>query len=53
MSDRISMKELVEARKQEMASMRPGLITKVKLGDKEVEIESPSVFSRGTFKVKD
>ena len=49
----ISMKELVEVRKQEMASMRPNLITKVGVGDKEVVIESPNTLERGKFKVKE
>lgn len=52
MSDYISMKELVEARKQEMASMRPGLYTEVKIGEKSVRVESPEPFQRGTFKVE-
>ena len=52
MSEYISMKELIEVRKMEMASMRPNLQTTVKWGDKEVVVKSPSVLERNTFKVK-
>lgn len=53
MSEYISLKELVEVRKQEMASMRPGLYTEITMGEKSVRVESPSPLQRNTFKVKE
>lgn len=49
---KISFKQLVEARKEEMQSMRPGLMTKVSDGEHMVEIYSPTTFDRSTFKVE-
>lgn len=49
---KISFKQLVEARKEEMQSMRPGLMTKVSDGEYIIEVNSPNVFDRSTFKVE-
>ena len=51
MSDQITLRELIEVRKQEMESMRPGLMTVIRVGDKEAVIESPNTVQRGTFKM--
>lgn len=51
--NKITFKELVQARKEEMRSMRPGLMTKVSDGEHIVEIYSPTTFDRSTFKVED
>lgn len=48
---KISFKQLVEARKEEMQSMRPGLMTQVTDGVHTVEVESPGTFERSTFKM--
>ena len=48
---KISLKQLVEARKDEMQDMLPGFMTKVTDGKHTVIIESPGVFDRSTFKV--
>lgn len=47
------MKELVEARKQEMASMLPGLVTEVRDGNKVVKVESPTPEQKLAFRVVD
>ena len=46
----IKFDELVEARKQEMESMLPGLITKVELGKHSTIVSSPSVTERSHYK---
>ena len=46
----IKFDELVEARKQEMESMRPGFITKVELGKYSAIVASPSVSERSQYK---
>lgn len=53
MSDQISLKELVEVRKQEMASMRPNLYTEVRIGEKSIRVESPTPLAKSGYKVKD
>ena len=53
MSDYISMKDLVEARKEEMQAVFPGYTTEVQMGDKSVKVQSPSVFERDTFRVQE
>ena len=50
---KITFKQLVEARKEEMQHMRPGLMTIVTDGEHTVEIESPRAFARSTFKLKE
>lgn len=47
----IKFDELVEARQQEMESMRPGLMTKVELGKYSKNITSPSAFQKSTYKM--
>lgn len=48
----ISFKELCEVRQTEMISMLPGLVTKVKLGNKEKWVRSPKIFERTLFGIK-
>ena len=48
---RLSFKQLVEDRKEEMQSILPGFMTKVTDGTHVVEVESPGIFERSTFKV--
>ena len=48
----IKFDELVEARKQEMESMLPGLMTKVELGKHSTTVSSPSVTERSHYKNK-
>ena len=52
MSERISIKELVEVRKEEMQSMRPGLMSEIKAGDKTIRVYSPTSFEKSTYKVE-
>lgn len=53
MSDeqKISFKQLVEVRKEEMQSMRPGLMTEISDGVHTMLVCSPDTFERSTFKV--
>lgn len=48
---KISFKQLVEDRKEDMQHILPGFVTKVTDGKHTVVIESPGVFDRSTFKV--
>lgn len=47
----IKFNELVEARQQEMESMRPGFMTRVVLGKYSKDIKSPNAFQKSTYKV--
>ena len=46
----ISLRELVDARKQEMQSILPGFTTEVTDGKNKVIVESPSYRERSQFK---
>ena len=47
----IKFDQLIEARQQEMESMRPGLVTRITLGEYSKDIKSPSVFQKSTYKM--
>ena len=47
---KITFKELVETRREEMKSMLPGLMTIVRIGEYQTEVYSPNSFERSTFK---
>lgn len=53
MDEFISTKELIEIRKQEMASMRPNLYAEIKVKEKTVRIESPKPLDREQYKTKE
>ena len=48
---KITFKELVEVRKEEMRGMRPGLTSEITDGIHTVRVNSPDVFERSTFKM--
>ena len=48
---KLSLRELVDARKQEMQSILPGFMTEVTDGKNKVMVESPSYRERSQFKV--
>lgn len=50
MDKELTLREVVEARKQEMESVLPGFVTKVTKGNKSVDVYSPSVSQRSKYK---
>ena len=50
---KVSLKQLVEDRKEEMRSILPGFMSKVTDGKNTVIVESPGVLERSTFKVNE
>lgn len=48
---KITFRELVQARKDEMQSILPGFVTIVTDETHSVEVSSPDVFERSTFKM--
>ena len=48
---KITFKELVQARKEEMQHMRPGFVTIVTNETHSIEVSSPRTFDRSTFKM--
>ena len=53
MEKELTLREVVEARKQEMESVLPGFVTMVTKGNKSVDVYSPSVSQRSKYKTTD
>lgn len=47
----IGFNELVEVRKSEMIGCLPGMVTKVRKGNKEAWVSSPKIFERTLFSI--